>query len=133
MGKNILMNNSIKILLTINLEGGALTRQSKATITRWSHTSRDLYPDKNWAPGEGYDIVEKGTSKHYDLVGKGALQRVKLTKDAYDSMISDDCPESIRKNDWMRMSHRQRLEYHLFLYSRDFGGTSFNYSILEDE
>lgn len=127
------MNNSIKILLTINLEGGTLIRQSKPTFINWSQTERNINPEKKWKEGEGYNIVKKGISKHFPLADKEAIQRIKLTADAYNAMISDDCPQSIKKGDWMKMSTKDRLDIHMMMYATDLGGSTFSYNILEDE
>lgn len=128
------MNNSIKILLTINLEGGALVRQSKPSFISWSINERDLNPEKNWKEGEGYNVVKRGISKHNDLEGKGTLQRIKITKEAFDTMISsNDCPENVNNRIWNKMSKIMRLEYHLYEICNDVKGYSFSYEILEDE
>lgn len=127
------MNNSIKILLTIHLEGGALVRQSKPSFITWSQTERDLNPEREWKEGEGYNVVNKGITKHYPLESRGALQKIKITKDAYDAMISDECPSGVKKGDWFRLNDVGRLEVHLLMYSKDLGGNSFSYDILKDE
>ena len=61
------MNNATKILLTINLEGGVLTRQDKPEIIMWSLNERDLEPNKDWKDGEGLKVVKRGSTKHYNF------------------------------------------------------------------
>ena len=83
-------NNEIKILLTINLEGGVLTRQDKPELIMWSLNERDLNPDKDWKDGEGLKVVKRGSTKHYNFNPKECKQRIKITKDGYDYFISDE-------------------------------------------
>ena len=102
------MNNATKILLTINLEGGVLTRQDKPEIIMWSLNERDLEPNKNWKDGEGLKVVKRGNTKHCNLIQKECKQRIKITKDTYDYFISNEAPSFIKKVDWLLLKENQR-------------------------
>ena len=128
----IMNNNEIKILLTINLEGGILTRQDKPEIIMWSLNERDLNPYKDWKENEGLKVVKSGSTKHYNLTSTECVQRIKLTKDAYDYFISDEAPSFIKKFNWITLKEKQRLEIHLNVISESLGGKSFTYEILND-
>ena len=128
----IMNNNEIKILLTINLEGGILTRQDKPEIIMWSLNERDLNPYKDWKENEGLKVVKSSSTKHYNLTSTECVQRIKLTKDAYDYFISDEAPSFIKKFNWITLKEKQRLEIHLNVISESLGGKSFTYEILND-
>ena len=128
----LFMNNATKILLTINLEGGILTRQDKPEIIMWSLNERDLDPNKDWRDGEGLKVVKSGSTKHYNLTSTECVQRIKLTKDAYDYFISDEAPSFIKKFNWITLKEKQRLGIHLNVISESLGGKSFTYEILND-
>ena len=128
----IMNNNEIKILLTINLEGGVLTRQDKPELIMWSLNERDLNPDKDWKDGEGLKVVKRGSTKHYNFNSKECKQKIKITKDAYDYFISDEAPSFIKKSTWLLLKENQRLEIHLNSISENLGGKSYIYQILND-
>ena len=113
-------NNTIKILLTINLEGGALIRQCEETIT--------LDGQNHLKP-----LLKKKTVKHVPLVQKPCYQQIKLNKEAYEFMTSKDGVLS-RFNSyiWATMSKKKRLEEHLKEYCSDLKGTSYSYELLDD-
>lgn len=115
------MNNAIKILLTINLEGGTLVRQSNAELIKYERFN-DLTDQKH----------ETGFKKHYNKVNKDCIQRVKLTVDAYNNMITS-VPDELNVRTFEKMSILQRVEYHLWQYCKDLGGKSFTYEVLEGD
>ena len=114
------MNNNVKILLTIDLEGGTLVRQSNIELIPYNIT-RDLSDRK----------TEKGYLKHTPKIPKRCIQRIKLTQDAYDNFLTL-CPHWINVRIWKKMNDNQRLEAHLWNYCKDLGGTSYSYQVLGD-
>lgn len=128
----IMNNNEIKILLTINLEGGILVRQDKPEIIMWSLTERNLEPTKHWKDGEGFNIIKRGFTKHYNLESKECVQRLRLNQLTYNNFIGSDAPVGINKNYWMMLKDHQKLEINLHLLCNDLGGKSFTYEVLSD-
>ena len=128
----IMNNNEIKILLTINLEGGILVRQDKPEIIMWSLTERNLNPTKHWKNSEGFNIVKRGFTKHDNLESKECVQRLKLNQLTYNHFIGDEPPVGIKKYDWMMLKNHQKLEINLQLLCNDLGGKSFTYKVLDD-
>lgn len=98
----------------------------------WSLNERDLNPYKDWKENEGLKVVKSGSTKHYNLTSTECVQRIKLTKDAYDYFISDEAPSFIKKFNWITLKEKQRLEIHLNVISESLGGKSFTYEILND-
>lgn len=115
------MNNNIKILLTINLEGGTLVRKNESETITWS---KSLTKGKNLKK-----VVKRGSTKHYSKVSPDATQRIKITEEAYINMVSNSCPYNYKGN-WKSLNRNMRLHYHLQLICNDLGGKDFSYEIL---
>ena len=126
------MTNEIKILLTINLEGGTLVRKIEPDVLTVLFTKRDLNPKKQYTKDEGKQIVKKQKVKYYGYETKPVVKHTNLTKDAYDYMISKECPVGVRIKQWNKMSNTERLEWHLQKVCDHSRGKSFTYQILED-
>lgn len=83
-------------------------------------------------------IYDPETNKHLTIKPrirkcKPAIQSLNICKEAYEYMISkNSIPSSIRENNWLLMSQKSRLEYHLKEISESLGGISFIYQVIED-
>ncbi len=126
------MNNTTKISLTIELEGSTLVRKSEPEYIKYSVTNKDLDPNKKWKGKDGSKIVKKGAIKYYPLIAKPAIQHINMSKDAYEYMISDECPSWVKPKMWAKMNEKQRLESHLQRTCEHLGGKSFIYKVLDD-
>lgn len=126
------MDNTIKISLTIKLEGSTLVRKSEPEIIKYSVTKRDLESNKKWRGKDGLEVVRKGTVKHYPLIAKPAFQHINMNVEAYEYMTSNECPSWAKPKVWAAMSKTQRLEAHLQRTCEHVGGKSFTYEVLED-
>lgn len=115
------MNNAIKILLTINLEGGTLVRQGNPELIKFDIVN-DLTDKKH----------NSGFKKHRNLVTKDCIQRTKLTVDAYQHMIETP-PEGMNPKFFNTLCKVKRVESHLWQYCKDLKGKSFTYEILEGD
>jgi hypothetical protein len=61
-----------------------------------------------------------------------ASQSINMTKQAYEYMISKECPYFSKPKDWARMSKIKRLEAHLEETCKALGGISYTYQVFED-
>lgn len=61
-----------------------------------------------------------------------ASQSINMTKEAYDYMVSKECPYFAKPKDWARMSKVKRLEAHLEETCKALGGISYTYQVFED-
>lgn len=61
-----------------------------------------------------------------------ASQSINMTKEAYDYMVSKECPYFAKPKDWARMGKKARLEAHLEETCKALGGISYTYQIFED-
>lgn len=126
------MNNSIKVLLTINLEGGTLVRKSTPEHINFLVKEKDLCTNKKWRGKDGLKVVRKGETLHYPLIAKPAVQQVKINIEAYNYMISAECPPWCHPKMWPKLTKKARLEKHLGRICEHHKGKSFIYEILED-
>ena len=126
------MDNTTKISLTIELEGSTLVRKSKPEVIKYAVTAKDSDPYRKYKGKDGLKVVRKGVQKHYSLEAKPASQHINMTKEAYDDMISNECPYWAKPKAWSSMSKKERLEAHLQRTCEHFNGTSYSYEILND-
>lgn len=124
------MNTEIKILLTINLEGGLLIRGEKE-VRKYFLTKKDLFP-KNYK-GDGNKVIKSGKYVYVHTKPNSVKQTIKLCRDAYDYMISPITPSWYHsQKEWKKMTETQRLEMNLARTAKHFGGKSFTYQIVDD-
>lgn len=126
------MNDEIKISLTIILEGSTLVRKSEDEVFEYVITKQDLNPLKKMSKQEGLQVVKKKKYKHKPLESKPAYQTINLNKDAYNYMISSECPFWSTTKVWVAMSKKERLHAHMNRICEHFNGKSFTYVVLDD-
>ena len=61
-----------------------------------------------------------------------ASQSINMTKEAYDYMVSKECPYFAKPKDWVRMSKVKILEAHLEETCKALGRISYTYQVFED-
>lgn len=125
------MNNTTKILLTIELEGGTLVK-GEPQVKEYVLTKNDFMFKKKLKGKEGNKIVKKGKYIHYDYTTKPAFQHINMSRDAYLYFISNECPEWSIPKIWSKLTPKERLEIHLLRTCQHFRGKSFSYEILDD-
>lgn len=123
--------DNIKILLTIQLEGGTLVRKSEPEVIHYQLTKHDL--DPRIKGKEGFKIAKKGKVKYFPLEAKPASLCVNIGQEAFKYMTSKECPHWQRTKTWLGMSAKQRLEAHLQRMCEYHHGKSYRYQILEDK
>jgi len=113
------MNNSIKILLTINLLGVIGKPQNNLEVMPFSY---DV--DSNRKP-----IKEvKGVAKHRNKELKACTQHIKMSQDAYNYYISNEVPYWSEESVWKKLSKTEKVAAHC---ARIAQGNKFNFQILE--
>lgn len=63
---------------------------------------------------------------------KPATQSLNICKDAYNYMISGECPYWSKPKVWNAMNKKERLEAHLQRITEGLGGVSYTYQVFED-
>jgi hypothetical protein len=127
------MNNTIKVSLTINLEGSTYTSVGKKTKIPYIITAEDKYGRKNCLKNKinPSKIIDKGFRKHPIKVRKDVKQHINIGLDTYKWMITE-CPYGIQQKRWQSMSKKQRLEWHMYELCQNFKGYSYSYEVLEE-
>lgn len=123
------MNNQTKIILTIQGIAGSTFHKEVVNTVKFLR-KKDL---PNYKGSNGNDIVRKFKVKSYNVVPVDCSKSIKMTYDAYAYMTGKEKPEWYYKKDWLRLSSKDRLELHLARICEHNNGTTFSYSILEDE
>ena len=113
------MNNSVKILLTINLVGVIGKPQSNLEILPFSYSTN--------TEGKSIDEV-RGTARHKNKEVKPCTQNIKMSQDAYDYYISNEVPYWSDEHTWKKLSKNERIAVHC---SKIAQGNKFNFQILE--
>lgn len=124
------MNNNIKISLTIELEGSTLIRKSEPEVLNYVVTKKDLSAKHNIK--DGNKVIKRKKIEYYPLVAKPAAMHINICQEAYEYMISNECPSWIKPKVWAVMNSQARLESHLVRICQHHKGHSFTYVILED-
>lgn len=121
-----------KILLTIDLEGGALIK-GKPEVKKYYLTKKDLFPSQSFRGNEGDKVIRSGKYKYTPLTPSVAKRKITLCKEAYDYMTSSICPEWYHnQKEWRKATPQQRLELHLARTCKHYGGKSFTYQLIND-
>lgn len=116
------MNNTVKVSLTIQLEGSTLIRESKPEVINFQMRKKGK---------GGYQYV-KGEAIHYPLCTKPAMKHINLSIDAYKYMTSGETPYWSNSKKWGGLTSKQRLEAHLQRICESYNGKSFSYTIFQD-
>lgn len=116
------MNNTVKVSLTIRLEGSTLIRKSEPEVIGFQMRKKSK---------SGYRYV-KGETIHYPLCTKPAMKHIDLSPEAYKYMTSGETPYRSNSKKWGGLTSKQRLEAHLQRICESCNGKSFSYTILQD-
>lgn len=125
------MNTVTKILLTINLEGGTLHRQSEPEFIEYKLTKKALHPNFKYKGNEGHQVIKQGSIEHHPLIAQPASLHINMTLEAYKYFISKECPEWSTPKIWRKMKEKEKLEAHLQRTCDHFRGKSYSYELLE--
>lgn len=113
------MNNSLKILLTINLVGTIGAKKDNLELVPYSYNT-----DEHNQPCE----EKKGIAKHKNRVESVATQNMKLSQDTYDMFISGEVPAWSKPYIWDKLNTLERVRAHC---ARLADGNEFTFEILE--
>lgn len=82
------------------------------------------------------EIVDKKpvyeTITVYTRKAKPATQTINLSKDAYEYMVSNECPYWMKPKVWVSMNKKMRLENHFQRLCESLNGLSYTYEVFED-
>lgn len=125
------MENSIKISLTIELEGSVLVKRTKPEVIKMTLKKKDVFPNKKWRGKEGYEIAKRFKYVHYGYDSKPAYQHLNISLEAYQYMISSEPAPGVDPKVWTRLGWKERLNTHLKQICESLNGKSYSYEILD--
>lgn len=150
---NLFIKMETKISMTIVLTGRTMYQKEEClkttqkVIEKTSKKTGKTYKKKVNVLVDDPDKMDSYTLKVVDYIDKKpvsevitfhtrktkpATQSLNIYKDAYNYMISGECPYWSKPKVWNNLSVKERLEAHLQRIAKGLGGTSYTYQIFED-
>lgn len=126
--------NEIKLNLNIVLPGSTMLSKQECLKNPKESYQKEAIRVESIKP----DKKKKKTIKTVEYLDirvrkcRTASQSINMTKEAYDYMVSKECPYFAKPKDWARMSKVKRLEAHLEETCKALGGISYTYQVFED-
>lgn len=121
------MNNEIKVSLAVTIQGRVMVSQQVAE-NKPEFTS-EFSMEVADAKGKNKQRI------HVEGIRKTvpAKQQLNMNVEAYEAMISDECPYwKKKKSEWEGMTEKERLEAHLWRIAESLGGSAISYEVFED-
>ncbi len=140
-----------KVSLTISLPGSVMMSKDECL-----KTTQKIIKNKNLKTGKIYDkvidievddfdkndkhtlLVKNRKTKNSEVITFytrkciPAKQSLNITKESYNYMVSNECPEWHKKGEWNKMNKTQRLESHLNRIAESLGGKMLSYQVFDD-
>lgn len=127
--------SEIKLSLSIKLPGSVMYSQEGAKALEQQglagFTKHSLVVEMHKRMGKKVK-VDKETIHFKTRNTIPAVQNINISKDAYNYMVSNECPSFMTPKDWSRMSKVKKLEAHLNEIAESRGGKVLHYHIFED-
>ena len=143
------MDTSIKVNLSIVLQGSTMLSEQECSKQLIEYKYNKNTKKKEKVIRLAYD-VDKVTPNRLFLDYKDASGRhkepiyfmtrntipckksINISKEAYDYMVSSECPEWARIGEWKQLSRIKRLTQHMQRICENEKGISFEFQIFED-
>ena len=143
------MDRSIKVNLSIVLPGRIMLSEQECSekLVEWKYNKRTKKKEKVVTLAYDMDKVtpnrlfldykdESGRHKEpiYFLTRNTipCKKTINITREAYDYMISSECPEWAKVGEWKQLSRIKRLTQHMQRICENEGGISFEFQIFDD-
>ena len=142
------MDTSIKVNLSIVLPGSTMlseqecSKQLKDTIIKKGKKkiiTKTVYNKENNTENRIFlDYKDNDGIRHREplfFMTRNTIpckKSINISKEAYDYMVSSECPEWARTGEWKQLSRIKRLTSHMQRICDNEGGISFEFQIFED-
>lgn len=143
------MDTSIKVNLSIVLPGRTMLSEQECSekLIEFKYNKRTkkkerivtITYDKNKVTPERLFLDYRDTSgRHKEPIffvrrnSIPAKKTINITKEAYDYMVSSECPEWAKMGEWKPLSRIKRLTQHMQRICENENGISFEFQIFED-
>lgn len=110
-----------KVTLTIEVPGAKVVRNKEPEVIPWVASGKTK---------QGKEWFKRGKVNHYGIKTVNARHHLNLSIDAYNYMVSSDCPSFSYPKEWKKLSPEQRLKKHLDRICSSLHGISYSYQIL---
>lgn len=142
------MDTSIKVNLSIVLQGRTMlseqecSKQLKDTIVKKGKKkiiTKTVYNKENNTENRIFlDYKDNDGIRHREplfFMTRNTIpckKSINISKEAYDYMVSSECPEWARAGEWKQLSRIKRLTQHMQRICENEKGISFEFQIFED-
>lgn len=143
------MDTSIKVNLSIVLPGRTMLSEQECSekLIEFKYNKRTkkkerivtITYDSNKVTPERLFLDYRDTSgRHKEPIffvtrnSIPAKKTINITKEAYDYMVSSECPEWAKMGEWKQLSRIKRLTQHMQRICENEGGTAFEFQIFDD-
>ena len=142
------MDTSIKVNLSIVLPGSTMlseqecSKQLKDTIVKKGKKkiiTKTVYNKENNTENRIFlDYKDNDGIRHREplfFMTRNTIpckKSIKISKEAYDYMVSAECPAWEKMGEWKQLSRIKRLTSHMQRICDNEGGISFEFQIFED-
>lgn len=142
------MDTSIKVNLSIVLQGSTMlseqecSKQLKDTIVKKGKKkiiTKTVYNKENNTENRIFlDYKDNDGIRHREplfFMTRNTIpckKSINISKEAYDYMVSSECPEWARAGEWKQLSRIKRLTAHMQRICENERGISFEFQIFDD-
>lgn len=143
------MDTSIKVNLSIVLPGSTMLSEQECSkkLIEWKYNKRTkkkerivtvTYDSNKTIPNRVFLDYKDSSGRHKEPVyfetrcTISCKKSINITKEAYDYMISSECPAWEKMGEWKKLSRIKRLTSHMQRICDNEGGISFEFQIFDD-
>lgn len=122
------MAENVKILLSIELQGGSL-------VSKRDNSKDNNIPRKRvllTKPKKRRKNIKKTGTPFFPLEAQPAKKVIKLSREAYNHFIDKENPPFWEKRPWAKLTKKQRIQSHCSRIAQHERGISFRFEILPD-
>lgn len=143
------MDTSIKVNLSIVLPGRTMLSEQECSekLIEWKYNKRTKrkekiitvkYDSNKTTPNRLFLDYKDASGRHKEpiyFMTRNTIpckKVINISKEAYDYMVSSECPEWARVGEWKQLSRIKRLTQHMQRICENENGISFEFQIFED-
>ena len=141
------MDTSIKVNLSIVLQGRTMlseqkcSKQLKDTIVKKGKKkiiTKTVYNKENNTENRIFLDYKDASGRHKEpiyFMTRNTIpckKSINISKEAYDYMVSSECPEWAKPGEWKQLSKIKRLTAHMQRICENERGISFEFQIFDD-
>lgn len=143
------MDTSIKVNLSIVLQGRTMLSEQECSekLIEWKYNKRTKkkekivtvkYDSNKTTPNRLFLDYKDASGRHKEPIffstrnSIPCKKSINISKEAYDYMVSSECPEWAKPGEWKQLSRIKRLTAHMQRICENERGISFEFQIFDD-